>query len=80
MAYKRRTSKRSRSSKKNIFSRGISTISKTSKKIIPGVKTGIENVGNKVVPKTKSAMKGLFGLFNFGKKNKTKKHRKSRKH
>jgi len=80
MAYKRRSSKRSRSSKKNIFSRGISTISKTSKKIIPGVKNTIENVGNKVVPKTKSAVKGLFGLFIFGKKNKTKKHRKSRKH
>jgi hypothetical protein len=79
MAARKRTgtSKRSRSSKKNIFSRGISTIRKTSKKIIPGVKTGIETVGNKVVPKTKSAMKGIFGFFRFGK---TKKHRKSRKH
>lgn len=62
------------------LSEGASIVKNTSKKYMPKVKTGLENVGSKVTTATKSTVPALqqatrkfFSLFGIGK---TKKHRK----
>ena len=73
-----------KSGKKNIvnktFDRSINVVRSTSKKYIPKVKSGLENVGSKVVSTTSKTIPFLqnvsrkfFGLFS------TKKSRKNRK-
>jgi hypothetical protein len=78
--------KKVRRSKKNILSRGFSSLSKTTKKIIPGVTSGIEGVGKRVVgtakrsvPKAQSSIRNLFGMFGLSRKTKTRKTRKTRR-
>lgn len=80
------------SSKRRIFSskrrnvvkktlvKGVSIVKNTSKKYIPKVKAGLEDVGSKVtttakksVPMLQQASRKFFSLFGLGK---TKKHRK----
>ena len=80
-----RTSKRSRRNmvKKTLTNgveKGVSVIKNTSKKYMPKVKTGLEDVGSKVtstakksVPMLQQASRKFFSLFGIGK---TKKHRK----
>ena len=60
---------------------GVSVIKTTSKKYMPKVKTGLEDVGSKVtstakksVPMLQQASRKFFGLFGIG-KGKTKKRR-----
>jgi hypothetical protein len=74
-------------SKKNLLNKSMSVIRKTSRKVIPGVKHGIENVGSKVtgvaeksVPAAQGVVKRFFNMFKFGKTRKARKSRKSRKH
>jgi hypothetical protein len=76
--------KKSRSSKKNILYRGFSSITGATKKIIPGVTSGIKSVGKKVVgtakstiPKAKSSIRNLFGMFSLS--NKKRKSRRTRR-
>ncbi len=81
-----RTSKRSRRNmvKKTLTNgveKGVSVIKNTSKKYMPKVKTGLEDVGSKVtstakksVPMLQQASRKFFGLFGIG-KGKTKKRR-----
>ena len=85
---KRKTSKkrmsRRRQTSKYMLNRSLSSISKSSRKVIPGVKHGVEGVGKTVtgvveksVPAAQSGLKQFFSMFKFGK---TKKNRKSRKY
>ena len=81
-----RTSKRSRRNmvKKTLTNgveKGVSVIKNTSKKYMPKVKTGLEDVGSKVtstakksVPMLQQASRKFFSLFGLG-KNKSKKRR-----
>ena len=76
--------RKGRRSRKNILSRSFSTLKKDTKKIIPGVTSGIEGVGKRVVgtakrgvPKAQSSIRNLFGMF--GLSNKKRKSRKSRR-
>lgn len=66
--------RKSRRSKRGLFKKGIKTLQKTSSKIMPRLKSGIETLGKKVtgtvVPSTKRSFGSLFGL-----KGKTKKRR-----
>jgi uncharacterized protein YoxC len=64
----------------NGVEKGVSVIKNTSKKYMPKVKTGLEDVGSKVtstakksVPMLQQASRKFFSLFGIGK---TKKHRK----
>lgn len=79
----RRHSSRKRRSSKNIMNKTISVAHKftksTSKKYMPKVKTGIENVGSKVIktgeqsiPYLQKMTRNFFGKFNIG----TKKNRR----
>lgn len=83
----------SRRSKKNMIrktlttsvEKGVDVVKNTSKKYMPKVKTGLEDVGSKVtstakksVPMLQQATRKFFGLFGLGKgkgKGKTKKRR-----
>jgi hypothetical protein len=82
----RKTGRKSyrKTGKKNIinktFDRSINVVRSTSKKYIPKVKSGLENVGSKVVstssktiPFLQNVTRKFFGLFS------TKKSRKNRK-
>lgn len=66
--------RKSHRSKKGLFKKGIKTLQKTSSRIMPRLKTSIENLGKKVtgtkIPSTKRSIGSLFGL-----KGKTKKRR-----
>jgi hypothetical protein len=75
-----RKSHRSKNIVNKTFDRSINVVRSTSKKYIPKVKTGLENVGSKVVSTTSKTIPFLqnvsrkfFGLFS------TKKSRKNRK-
>ena len=82
----RKTGRKSyrKSGKKNIinktFDRSINVVRSTSKKYIPKVKSGLENVGSKVVstssktiPFLQNVTRKFFGLFST---NKSRKNRK----
>lgn len=65
-----------RASKKG-FKKGFNTVKSTSKKYMPRVKTGLENVGSKVtktatksVPVLQKASRDLFGLLGLKKSKK----------
>jgi hypothetical protein len=73
-----------RNSSKNIVTKtlgkGVTTVKATSKKYMPKVKTGLENVGSKVITTTKKSVPFLqgvtrkfFGMFGL----KTRKNRKN---
>jgi hypothetical protein len=73
-----------RRSKKNILSRGFSSLKNTTKKIIPGVTSRIKGVGKRVIgtakqtiPKAQSSIRNLFGMFSL--KNQKSKSRKTRR-
>lgn len=75
---------RNRRSKKNILSRGLTGLKSTTKKIIPGVKSGIEGVGRRVVgtarnsiPVAQNSVRNLFGMF--GLSNKKRMSRRTRR-
>jgi hypothetical protein len=79
----RRSSKRSsqKRSSKNMLDKTVSVAKSTSKKIMPKVKSGLENVGSKVVktgqqsvPFLQSMTRKFFEMFSA--KSKTRKHRK----
>jgi hypothetical protein len=59
---------------------GVSIVKSTSRKYMPKVKSGLENVGSTVIEKTVPYLQRLtrkfFGLFS----GKTRKNRKNRKH
>jgi uncharacterized protein YoxC len=66
----------------NGVEKGVSVIKNTSKKYMPKVKTGLEDVGSKVtstakksVPMLQQASRKFFSLFGLG-KSKSKKHRR----
>jgi len=74
-----------RRTSKNIINKtvdkSVSVVKSTSKKYMPKVKSGLENVGSKVVNKSKQSVPYLqgvtrkfFGLFSG--KTKTRKHRR----
>lgn len=80
-----RTSHRNKKSSKNIINKTInqtvSVAKSTSKKYMPKVKSGLENVGSKVVktgeqsiPFLQRMTRKFFGIFTG--KSKTKKHRR----
>ena len=80
-----RTSRRHKRSSKNIINKtidqSISVAKTTSKKYIPKVKSGLENVGSKVVktgeqsiPFLQRMTRKFFGMFST--KSKTRKHRR----
>ncbi len=63
-----------RTTSKKGFKKGFNTIKYTSKKYMPRVKTGLENVGSKVtktatksVPVLQKTSRDLFGLFGIKK-------------
>lgn len=75
-----------RSSKKNIikktFDQSINVVKSTSRKYMPKVKSGLENVGSKVVnsssktiPFLQNMTRKFFGLFS-NKKSKSRKNRR----
>lgn len=75
----RRTSKRR--SSKNIINTTVSVAKTTSKKYMPKVKTGLENVGSKVVntgkksvPYLQNVTRKFFGLFGVGKTRRRRRH------
>jgi len=83
MARNRNRSRRHRRSSKNFVNKtlenSVSVVKTTSKRYMPKVKTGLENVGSKVVTTTEKSVPFLqqmtrkfFGMFG----SKTKKHRK----
>jgi hypothetical protein len=83
MARNRHPSSRNRRSSKNFVKKtvenSVSLVKSTSRKYMPKVKTGLENVGSKVVTTTEKSVPFLqqmtrkfFGMFG----SKTKKHRK----
>ena len=64
-----------RTTSKKGFKKGFKTMKNTSKKYMPQVKTGLENVGSKVtktatksVPVLQKASRDLFGMFGIKKK------------
>ena len=80
MASKKRHNKSSKKNKssmiKKSLSKGYNVAKTTTKKYVPKVKAGLENVGSKVkvvvkrtVPLIKQATDKLLGLFNKTKKN-----------
>lgn len=87
MAHRRhhRTSRRHKRSSKNIINKtidqSVSVAQSTSKKYMPKVKSGLENVGSKVVktgeqsiPFLQRMTRKFFGMFST--KSKTRKHRR----
>ena len=67
---------------KKEFKKGVLVVKNTSKKYMPKVKAGLEDVGAKVtttakksVPMLQQASRKLFGMFGIG-KSKSRKHRK----
>jgi len=77
---KRRNSRRST---KNIISRGLSVVKTGTRRTISGVK-GVGNTvvgtASKVVPKARSSIRSLFGMFGLSnKKGKSKSRRTRRK-
>ena len=59
-------------SKKNILRRGISSITNASRRVIPGLVSGIGNVGNRVIgtakktiPKSQGTIRNFFGMFSL---------------
>jgi hypothetical protein len=83
MARNRHRSNRHRRSSKNFVKKtvenSVSMVKSTSRKYMPKVKSGLENVGSKVVTTTEKSVPFLqqmtrkfFGMFG----SKTKKHRK----
>jgi len=84
MARRRHRSSKHRSSKNFInktIDQSVSTVKSTSKKYMPKVKTGLENVGSKVVrtgqksvPFLQQLTRKFFGMFS--KSSKTRRHRK----
>ena len=88
MAHRRhhRSARRSKRSSKNIINKTIdqtvSVAKTTSKKYVPKVKSGLENVGSKVVksgeqsiPFLQRMTRKFFGMFS-SKSGKTRKHRR----
>jgi hypothetical protein len=83
--HRRQSHKRSHRSKKNILNktlnRSVSLVKTTSKKYIPKVKHGLENVGSKVVktgeksvPFFQSLTRKLFGALSMKKSTRRRKH------
>ena len=83
MARNRNRSRRNRRSSKNFVNKtlenSVSVVKSTSKRYMPKVKSGLENVGSKVVTTTEKSVPFLqqmtrkfFGMFG----SKTKKHRR----
>jgi hypothetical protein len=81
MSTKRRIiSSKRRTAVKKTLTKGVSIVKNTSKKYMPKVKAGLEDVGatvtntaKKSVPMLQQASRKFFSLFGLGK---TKKHRK----
>lgn len=66
----RRVRKHGKHTRKNIIQKGYKTIEQTSKKVMPNVKSGLENVGSKVtkgvsqsVPFLQRISNNIFGYF-----------------
>ena len=83
MAHRRhyKTSRKNKKRSKNIINKTVYVVKSTSKKYMPKVKSGLENVGNKVVktgeqsiPFLQRMTRKFFGMFTG--KSKSKKHRK----
>ena len=83
MARHHRTHRHKRHSRRNILNKtvdkSVSIVKNTSKKYMPKVKTGLENVGSSVITKTENSVPYLqqmtrkfFDMFG----SKTKKHRR----
>ena len=72
---------RKKPKRSGIFRKGLKTIQKTSSKMVPGMKSGIENIGKNVVytakksiPYTKNSIRNIFGMFGLERKpSKTRK-------
>ena len=78
--------RKSRRSKKNILSRGISSVTSASRKVIPGVASGIGNVGQSVIgtakrsiPKAQGTIRGFFGMFGVKSKGRKRRTRRTRR-
>jgi hypothetical protein len=82
-----RSTRRNKRTSKNIINKTIDqTISNAktiSKKYMPSIKSGLENVGNKVVktgeqsiPFLQQMTRTFFGIFSTKYKSKTRKHRR----
>ena len=81
MAHRRHRRSYKKGSSKNMLDKTVSVAKSTSKKIMPKVKSGLENVGSKViktgeqsVPFLQSMTRKFFEMFST--KSKTRKHRK----
>jgi len=81
--HRKHTSSKRRTNKNMItktVGQGVSIVKSTSRKYMPKVKSGLENVGSTVIEKTVPYLQRLtrkfFGLFS----GKTRKNRKNRKH
>jgi hypothetical protein len=71
---RRSASKRNRNLVKRTLSESVSVVKNTSKKYMPKVKTGLENVGSKVtttakrtVPMLQQATRKFFSMFGLSK-------------
>lgn len=79
MAYHRHRHSSRRRNKKGIINKTVSVAQSTSKKYMPKVKSGFENLGNKVIqtgektiPYLQRMTRKFFGLFS---RKSTRKHR-----
>jgi len=64
--------KKSKGSKRKGM-KGLSLIKNTTKKVIPGLKTGLENIGSTVIKKTIPTTKNFFSIFKMKTNAKSKK-------
>ena len=71
---------KTKKSKGSLLNKGVSSIKNTTKKVIPGLKTGLENIGSMVIKKTVPTAKSFFSMLKMKTKSKSKsKKRKSSK-
>lgn len=77
--HRKHFSSKKRRNSKNIMNKTLSLVKTTSKKILPEVKSGLKNVGSKVVktgeqsiPYLQRTTRKFLGMFS----NKSKKHRR----
>lgn len=64
--------------KGSLLNKGVSSIKNTTKKVIPGLKTGLENIGSIVIKKTVPTAKNFFSMLKMKTKSKPNSKSKSK--
>jgi len=66
-----------KSKKSSFFHKGMTSIKKSTKKVVPGIKSGLETIGSSVIKTTVPVAKNIFSKI--GLKTKTRKNKSSKK-